>query len=612
MRDPTQTLPGPPRLRRNADVGGEADGRPGLRGPRAFYHSTVEFLRDLPGTAKRFWILVVLTGLSAGLGAVFLVKFLAWIQTWAWGASAHGAGGHGELLGAVMSSGAWRRVLVPVAGGMLVVITSLIARQPLRGHGTAGIIESIWVRSGRMPLARALFRGVVSIAAVGMGAPLGREGALLQTGAATGSSLARKLKIPADQARLLVACGAAAGISAAYNVPIGGALFGLEVLLGSFALELFGPIVVSCVVATVVSRVLIADHPSYIIPHYTFTNPRELLLAVGFGPVLGLASALYVRTVNTFSVLLEKVPAIVALFLPLAAMTGVGLSALWLPELLGNGYDSVNAALLGHVPITLLLVLPFAKMVATSVTAGAGVPGGLFTPSLFYGALIGGALGKLAGLIWATNVPSGAYTLMGMAAVLAGTTHASVSSVLIIFELTGSYEVILPLMLSSVISAAVSRRLEPESLYTSVLKRRNVSLPESPHPSWLRSTSVSMLLEDEPVVVAPNAPFDEVVVKMLDAPAGHDLYVTGKNGRYMGTLVLDELKGHIPDHSLLSMTVAADVMDIRIKPVQLDLSLSEVAIRFSNTSLERLPVVDRNRKLLGTISKGDVLRHGRF
>src|SRR5262249_41963843 len=151
-------------------------------------------------------------------------------------------------------------------------------------------------------------QGATSIVAVGMGVPLGREGALLQTGAATGSFLARRLKIPPDQVRLLVACGAAAGIAAAYNVPIGAAVFGLEVLLGSFAVELFGPIVLSCVVATFVSRVLIADHPSYQIPVYKLLLPKEILLSLAFGPLLGLASALFVRVINFFALMVERTP----------------------------------------------------------------------------------------------------------------------------------------------------------------------------------------------------------------------------------------------------------------------------------------------------------------
>src|SRR5262249_53899601 len=202
-----------------------------MAAPRLFYRSLLEFVRDLPGTQKRFWMLVILTGLAGGLGAVLLLEVLNFVQDLAWPQGA-------TFLESVREATPFRRVFVTGLAGVLVAIASLIIREPLRGHGTAGVIEAIWAKEGKVPLVRTLIRGFMSIVAVGMGAPLGREGALLQTGAATGSKLGETLRVPADQVRLLVACGAASGIAAAYNVPIGAALFGLEVFLGSFALEL--------------------------------------------------------------------------------------------------------------------------------------------------------------------------------------------------------------------------------------------------------------------------------------------------------------------------------------------------------------------------------------
>jgi CIC family chloride channel protein len=578
--------------------------QPAVGAPRLFYRSLIEFVRDLPGTAQRFWVLVMLTGLASGLGAVLLLHVLRLVQNLSW------APGENFLL-MVTASPRWRRCVVPILAGVLVSLLAFVLRGPLGGHGISGIIESIWVKSGRMPLGRTFAQGATSIVAVGMGVPLGREGALLQTGAATGSFLARRLKIPPDQVRLLVACGAAAGIAAAYNVPIGAAVFGLEVLLGSFAVELFGPIVLSCVVATFVSRVLIADHPSYQIPVYKLLLPKEILLSLAFGPLLGVASALFVRVINFFALMLERTPRKIAPILPILGTIPVGVAAIWLPQLLGNGYDSVNEALLGQLPLKFLLLLPVAKLLAIALCASSGIPGGLFTPTLFYGALIGGALGQLVQWVWPGVAGSGAYALLGMGAALSGTTHASVSAVLIIFELTHNYELILPLMVSSVLAALVSRILQRDSVYSAALQRRKVILPQSPTPQWLRSTSVQSLVAPDVVRVPPSARFDEVVVRLLELPPGTDLYVTGPDGKLLGTIVLDSLKGHIPDHSLLNMTVAADVMDT-VRPVRPDQSLSEVASRFAMTSLDKLPVVDENSLLLGTISKGDILRHGRF
>jgi len=570
-----------------------------------FYRSLREFLRQLPGQAQRFWILVFATGIIAGLGAALLFALLRFVEHRAWPRAT-------SFLAAVQVAPPGRRVLVPVLAGVLVATLALVSRWPVGGHGTAGILEAVWLRRGRLPLGRALARGALSIVAVGMGAPLGREGALLQTGAAAGSWLARVFGLTSSQARLLVTCGTAAGVAAAYNVPIGGALFGLEVILGSFALELLGPIVVSCVVATIVSRTLVSAQPSYVIPQYTLLQPTQILLGLALAPILGVASAVYVRVLGWAEVWLHLLPRWVRVSAAPVALAVPGAAAIRYPELLGNGYDTVNAALLGKLSLALLLLLPVLKLAATALCAGAGIPGGLFTPSLFYGALIGGSFGNLVDRLWPAAGPPGAYALIGMAGVLAGTTHAAVSAVLIIFELTGDYGVILPLMLSAALAAATSRALERDSLYTAPLRRRGVRLPAMPRPNWLRGTQVATLMTPDADCVAPATPFEDVMRRLLALRKGHDLYVCTGDRELLGVLVLDDLKGSIPDAANLSMILAADVMDRRPPAITASMSLAEVAARFANTDLERLPVVDERNRLLGTISIRAIVRRGTF
>jgi CIC family chloride channel protein len=235
----------------------------------------------------------------------------------------------------------------------------------------------------------------------------------------------------------------------------------------------------------------------------------------------------------------------------------------------------------------------------------------LFTPSLFFGALIGGALGHLAALIFPSGAPTGAYALVGMGAVLAGTTHASISAVLIIFELTGDYGVILPLMLTCILASAVSRRLEPHSLYTAALARRRVKLPEPHRPHWLRGVRIAAFLQ--PAATVPSsAPFRTVIDKIVELPAGNDLYVVGPDGRYAGTIVLERIKAHLPDGTLLQAVIAADVME-RIEPLPATLSIGETAALFSETSLDKLPIVHPGTgEVLGAVSKTEILRLGRF
>ena len=582
-------------------------GREGIGGgtPPLFFRSLRDFLRVIPNAAQRFWVLVIATGVLSGAGAGALLAGLRLVQRVAWPEG-------DTFVGAVEASTPLRRVAVPVLAGVAVSLLAILSRLPLAGHGTARIIEAIWHRGRELVLGRTLARGVVSIGAVGMGASLGREGALVSTGAAAGSWLATRLGIDERQARVIVACGAASGIAAAYDVPIGGALFGLEVLLGSFALELLGPIVVSCVVATAVSRTLPGAHVEYVIPEYELLRPSELLLGLALAPLFGFASAVYVRVMGWMEVQLDRLPRWAQPLLPPLAMALVGLVAIRWPPVLGNGFDTIQQMLLGNLPLAALAVLPWLKLAATALCAGSGVPGGLFTPSLFYGAALGGLAGELVTRIVPGGPPSGALALVGMASVLAGTTHAAVSSVLIIFEMTGDYGVILPLMLSTAVAAATSRAIEPDSLYTAPLRRRGLALPELPRPDWLRATAVAGLVVEDAAHIGPAAPFETVLKRLLALPPGHDLYVTSEEGQLLGVIRLDALKGTISEGALLGMIVAADVVDRSVPPVTSGMTLADVAKQFGQGDLERLPVVDANKKLIGTVAMRDVLARGRF
>jgi CIC family chloride channel protein len=573
--------------------------------PPLFFRSVRDFLRVLPGAAQRFWVLVIATGVLSGLGAGALLAGLRLVQGVAWPAS-------DSFVGAVEASTPLRRILVPTIAGVIVSAFALVSRHPLGGHGTARIIEAIWHRGRDLALGRTLARGAISIGAVAMGASLGREGALVQTGAAAGSWLATRLGIEERQARVIVACGAASGIAAAYDVPIGGALFGLEVLLGSFALELLGPIVVSCVVATAVSRTIPGAHLEYVIPDYELLRPSELLLGLALAPLFGLASAIYVRVMGFVEVRLERLPERAQPLLPPVALALLGAAAIRWPPLLGNGFDTVHDVLLGNLPLAALAVLPALKLAGTALCAGSGVPGGLFTPSLFYGATLGGLAGEIIARFVPGAPPSGSLALVGMASVLAGTTHAAVSSVLIIFEMTGDYGVILPLMLSAAVAAATSKAIEPDSLYTASLRRRGVGLPELPRPDWLRAAAVAGLVVVDAAQVRPGTPFEEVLRRLLALPPGHDLYVTSDEGQLLGVIRLDALKGTISEGALLGMIVAADVVDRTVAPITTGMSLAEVAGRFGQGDLERLPVVDGSRRLVGTVAMRDVLARGRF
>ena len=573
---------------------------------RVFHDTLGGYLRELSPPSRRFWMLVPLTGIIAGVGAVVAVHFMQLVQSIAW----HGSG---SLLDVARAAPWWRRLIVPTIAGVVIVVVSLGLGPAAEGHGSSEILESIWVRSGRVPLRSALARGFLTLVAVAMGASVGREGALIYFGAAAASWIGRRANVDADQLKLLVACGASAGIAAAYNTPIGGALFGLEVFLGGLALELYGPIIFATVTATLISRTLLEDHPSYVIPPYKLTHARELILYLVLGALVGVVSALFVRTVETTARWSQLVPPRIKRILPIAALAILGASGIVYPQLFGNGYDTVNQALVGALPIGLILALPLLKLAVSALCASSGVPGGLFTPSLFVGALTGAAFGAAAHWLWPNVVPStGGYVLVGMAAILAGSTHATMAAALMLFEMTGSYGVILPLLAACVVSAVVSRALTPESIYTAPLKRKGVELPRITRPAWMQRTGVASLVRADAPKVAPQTRLGDVVGKMATLAEGDDLFVVADDGELVGVISLETLREVLADLPDLELVVAADIME-RAGPVSVDASLWEATRRALAAESTRLPVVSprEGNRFIGTLAIPDVLAAAR-
>jgi CIC family chloride channel protein len=573
---------------------------------RIFHDTLSSYLRGLTPGSRRFWLLVPITGTVAGVGAVGAVHLLQLVQTLAWGDPR-------DLLGAARAASPFRRVLVPVLAGALLVLVNLLARDPSSGHGTSRIVESIWVQRGRVPLRWALVRGVLTLVIVGMGASLGREGALIYFGAASASWMGRRAGLEADQVKLLVACGASAGVAAAYNTPIGGALFGLEVFLGGLALELYGPLIFASVTATLISRALLYDHPSYLIPRYALRRPAELPLYLILGVLIGIWSALFIRTVETTSLLAARLRPSLRRFLPLVGLTLVGVVGLAYPELYGNGYDTVNLALAGALPLGLLLVLPGLKMVVSAVCASSGAPGGLFTPTLFVGGLTGGAIGELARRLFPHLVQSpGGYVIVGMGAILAGSTHATLAAALLLFELTGSYELILPLLATCVVSTAVSRMFAAESIYTAPLRRRGVELPRITRPVWMQREGVRALVRPDPVSVGPSAPIEEVLLAMARLPDGDELYVVDAAGRLVGAIAQVVLRDVLAEQPELELLVAADLLH-PAGAVSVDASLWEVTRRALAAESGRLAVLAprEGNRFVGTVAIADVLAAAR-
>ncbi|MFL6194841.1 MAG: chloride channel protein, partial [Thermoanaerobaculia bacterium] len=567
---------------------------------------------------RLFFILIGAVGVVGGLLGFATDLLIGLVQKALWGA-------RGELLAIVAGTPRWRIVAAPAAGGALVGLILWLARRrgqeksDAGGEGMAMLIEAVALSGGKIAPRPVLLNALAAIVTVGSGGSLGREGPMIRLGSMISSWMGQRLELPAHRLKILVGCGAAAGLAATYNIPIGGALFAMEVVLGNFALEIFGPIVASSVIATLIARSLTGNQPLYAAPDYALTSGWEMLLYAGLGILGALASAAFMLGVGFGSRAFKRLKFLPRPLHPLLGMTLLGVLGLYVPYALGRGYGTINLALSGQLKLTprfapqpeltilLLLGIALVKLAATALTRGSGGAGGLFTPSLAFGALVGGAYGfAMHELLPHVASPYGAYAAVGMAAVMAGTSHAPISAILILFEFTGNYDLILPVMLASILSSTVANRLLPYSIYTESLRGRGVDLPWRMEEAVLAGLKAESLTRPDSQTLKPGEPYAQVVETFL-ATRRQRLFVIGPDGHLLGAVSLHDIKSALEHPETLTAVVALDLMapvDIKI---QKDERLHRATELFAKSDYERLPVVDAEGRFLGVVAKRDLL-----
>jgi H+/Cl- antiporter ClcA len=418
----------------------------------------------LPG-AGQFWLAVVMTGVTTGIGAALLTKLLEFVQRIVW------RGSGTDILEAAQAAGAWRHILVLLGAALLTGIGQILLKQLSSGNGI-DTTAAIWFHAGRLPALRTLGSAVLSVLIVGMGVSLGREGAPKQAGAVFANFFSDKERLSDEQRRLLVACGAGAGMGAAYGVPLGGALFSLEVMRGKLALRYVLPALFASLIATGVSWFALPNAPTYVLPAYP-SSPSIIVWSLFAGPILGVASVGYVRMVAWAD--RNRPHGWKRLVAPIVVIGLLGVVSIWYPQILGNGKDISQLAFLGQVAPSLLLTLLVLKPAATVLSMRSGAPGGMFTPSLTAGAMLGGVLGFLWSYLW-PGVPPGLFAFLGAGAVIGATTQGPVSAVVLMLELTGrDRSFILPLLLIVGIATLVARTIEPRSIYDARLTDEEVA-----------------------------------------------------------------------------------------------------------------------------------------
>ena len=500
----------------------------------------------------------------------------------------------------------------PLLTGLGLMVAWAVMRGPGRGHEGLNIPDvqrAVAREGGRIPARPALARTAASAITLGSGGAAGSEGPVAVLGATIGSFLGWAFRSDPARTKVLAAAGAAAGISAAFNAPLAGAFFALEEILGSLAVGAFPPVVVASVVAAVVSHTFLGDNPAFPIPEeYGYLLQRELLI---FYPVLGivagLVSALFVRTFFGTEAVVRRLrlhPAIIAL----VGGAIVGLLVLLSGGLLvGHGHLAVHLDVFGRMSWQALALLAAGSILATSITLQAGGSGGVFTPSLYVGAATGGAFGvALAGLFPTLGLRPEAYALVGMGAVVAAATAAPITGILLVFEMTGDYEIVLPLMLTAVVANLVARRIEPDSLYSGWLRRRGERLQHGADRDVMAGLRVADAFDRAAAVVADSASLD-LLLAHLGRGAYTDLPVVDEEHRLVGIITLSDLGRLAGTRDVPPDLVAADVATPAESVTPAD-SLLEAIRRMGVRGTPSIPVVDPGTgRLLGVVSRAHVL-----
>ena len=506
-------------------------------------------------------------------------------------------------------------IIIPAIGGLIFGPLIYFFAREAKGHGVPEVMYAVARKNGRINPIVALIKALASSICIGSGGSVGREGPIVQIGSTLGSAIGRWFKVPSNLLRTLVAAGAAGGISATFNAPIAGVIFAMEIILREFTSQSFSIVVLSSVVAWVVGSSLMGDEIVFSVPPYALNHSGELLLYAFLGILAAVVARIYIRTIYTLEDTFDNWKIMPEYFKPVVGGFILGVIGLYILKnsdgqtIFGVGYGVVESALLGKLALKIMLVLLVAKLIATALTLGSGGSGGVFAPSLFIGAMLGGSFGLVAGHFFPTIAGPGAYALVGMAAVFAGATHAPMTAIIILFEMTRDYHIIMPVMISTVIAVIISHAINPETIYTLKLSRRGVKLSSGKTMGSLEGVTVAQVMSKEVEYVREHLALDGLT-DVLEKSVHSGFPVTDSNEELVGLLTYAELHSVVTNDDLVpQLLVVKDVMREPSPIVFSDEPVSDVTPKFDAQQVDRFPVVHRDnpKKMVGIITQADVL-----
>lgn len=517
--------------------------------------------------------------------------------------------GHtGDLLEIAHGIPPWQRLLIPALGGLGAGLVLHWGLRLIGSQGSTNMVEVVIAGDGRLKLRTALVKAASSLLSICTGASIGREGLIAQTTATLASKLGQAANWAPHRLRLLVACGAASGLAAAYNAPVAGAVFAAHIVLGNFSMHYFAPLVCSSVVATMLSRSFFGIKPWYVVPPYDFTRFGQLPWFILLGALSGLLAAAFLKllryTEERFT--MSRLPTYGKV-----ALGGLitGLLAVPCPEVWGNGYGAINEILQLRLTLSFLVAVFLAKLLATSATVGSGTAGGVLTPTLFLGASLGGIFGTLLRSAGWSALPNGAFALVGMGAVLSATIHAPLLAMILIFEISLNYSIMPPLMLACAVSTLVARRLHRESIYTEPLRLKGLSdLSESREIGAATRKTVGELTRAPVPPLNEATPLSAIADRFLTC-ANNFLPVVDASQRLVGMVALQDLKEYLnPEHEMNAI-IASDVMRPPPECLTPNQRLLDVLPIILRSELRNIPVVSSpiEFRLVGAVLKSEAL-----
>ena len=499
------------------------------------------------------------------------------------------------------------RILAPTLGGALAAALGVVASRRAGGHGVAQILEAVVLGRGVISLRTALWKAAASFAAIVSGGSIGREGPLLQVGAAAGSNLAELAGLSPRRVRALVAAGTAAGFASAYNTPIAAVLFVVEIITGVVSLEVVLPIVVATAISTWMTRAALGPGPLYGPRAFALLTGRELLTYAVLGVLTGAVASTFMGALaggaRAFARL--RAPAWVR-----GALGGlvVGLVATRLPQVAGNGYEVIQLMLDGRLGVAMLALLLVAKLVATTASVSSGSPGGVFTPSLFLGAATGGLVGAAVAAVMPAHGLAGGYVLVGMAGAIAATTHAPIMASVLGFELAGDYGVVLPLFIATVLATLVARRLRGDSIYTAELRRRGIPWERNLEQRIASVVRARDILEMDPLTVDRDAPVD-AALDLLARARARVVFVTGGPSVAAIDLHLAAELWSAAARGGAAPAPSCGAVAAAVPAARLDDSLLELSEKLFEVDWGEVPVVDgaTPARVVGVVSRRTLL-----